>query len=478
MHLLFIESNPVTARTLHSEFLNYRGVNWSLSHCANYQQAVDLLERDSFQSVLYSNDCPYEQTVLEIHELLRTANCPPLVAVTGNLSPHEHLNLVADGSDDCFNRSEISGAGIMRQLRMAELRKSVSTAQTAQFAEGCVPGFSVEQFLYLSECDPLQNPNGMTVSRPLRVAHVSCRSTLIDSFQFENRQHVLLRYRSLKEVLIDLDESVHKFDALIVEQSVFEQASESETMKLGTYLTVVPGIVLTMEKSDFSALSYLERGYCDCLIADDISTNSLFWAIHKAVVRRRRALLNSLAKQQVGPNVNDRRSDLRDSINRRRHVRFHVNKPIIAIPILPSGAPDLSAQCDAMATIVSLGGLGVTIPHRTHLPRRNWIIGIQQDNGSTGYISGYLRNVTYAEGEIRGGLVFQNETGDFFRRSNLWPELDSATCRLATQIGESRLDEWVKLGVLKKRLSEANSNLSGMRSGVQRGNRLQSMRRL
>ncbi len=282
MHLLFIDDDPDSARTLHSEFLDYRGVNWSLSHCQDYRQAIDLIERDSFQSVLYHSDHDYDQVVLEVNELLQTLDCPPLLAVTGKLSPHQQLNLVRDGSDDCFNRSESNGSEIMRQLRMADMRKSVCCEQTNQLVEGRVPGMTVDQLLADSaEADTDRSP--LDDQRTLRIAHVSSRGSLIEQMQFGDTNNILQHYHCLKDLLKDLDKSIHKFDALIVEQSTFEQASETETTRLASYLAVIPGVVLTMETSDYSALSYLERGYSDCLVADHTSSESLAWTLRKTV---------------------------------------------------------------------------------------------------------------------------------------------------------------------------------------------------
>ncbi len=452
MHLLFIDANPESARAIHSEFLDYRGVHWILSHCEDYRTAIELLEQDSFQSLLYHSDYDYDQVMIEVSELLRTSDCPPLLAVTGNLSPYEQLNLVRDGSDDCFNDHETSGSGIMRHLRMAEMRKAVCTEQAMQVAEGRVPGVSVDQLLSDSSVADADETTEQ-IDRALRIAHVSYRSSLIDEMQFGDTNNILLHYDCLSELLEALDQSVHKFDALIVEQSTFERAIESETIKLAKYLAVVPGIVLTMEKSDFAALSYLERGYSDCLTADHTSAEGLAWTIRKAVVRRRRGLLQSLSEDQIGPGVSDRRSDLRNSLNRRRRVRFALERSIVAIPILPNGAPDRVARCDALTTTVSLNGVGVSIPSSDQLPHRNWIIGVQQENGSTGYASAFLRRVSYQADEIQAALIFQNPAEDFLGRHNLWPQVNPDSKQFTTKVPNALLDQWVELGVLTKRLA-------------------------
>ena len=454
MHLLLIESNPASARALHREFLAYRGCNWSLSHCSDYQSAIKLLQEDTFHSVLVTEDCPYEKTLVTIQGLLETTACPPLVAVTGNLSAQQHLNLVIDGSDNCLYRSETTGGGIMRHLRMAEIRQQVSAKRSFEKVREDFPEFSSATWLNASPNASLHEKVNLALDlkRPMRIGHVSCRGDLLAQLDFPMKQD-WVHFSNLADLLRQLEKSVQAYDAIVVEPSVFEQTSKSEVKQLNKILSLVPGIMLTMEKSDYSALAYLKAGYSDCLIADEISSQHLLASIRKAVIRRRREILTSLSEDQIGPAVNDRRSEVRNSINRRGHVRFNINHPIVAIPILPSGAPDHAGICEGTATSISLSGVGVTLPHHENLPRRNWVVGFEQTNGIVGYASLYLRRVTYMEGTIDAGLTFQNSTSDFFNTENLWPALNPTNGIVSTQIDPHLLDQWVELNVLKKRLA-------------------------
>ena len=280
MHLLLVESDPKSARALHSEFLNYRGINWSLSHCSDYESAIKLLQEDTFHSVLLTEDCPYEKTLATIQQLLNAIDCPPLVAVTADLSPREHLNLVIDGSDESLNRCETTGAGIMRHLRMAEIRQQIAAKRASQNILDEFPEFSTGDWLNAPAKDlPNAKPNlALNLNRPLRIGHVSGRVDLLGQFKFSKKQD-LVRFTKLGDLLTQLEESVQSFDAIVIEPSVFEQASEKEVSQLNKFLTLVPGIMLTMEKSDYSALAYLTTGYSDCLIADDTSPEHLLASI-------------------------------------------------------------------------------------------------------------------------------------------------------------------------------------------------------
>lgn len=450
MRLVYVDSDPISARTLHSEFLDYRGLNWSLTHCQSVRQALEQIEQDNFQCLLFRAEGKMDAAAFALTELLQAANCPPILTVTDNLQTVDHLQLMLDGSDDCINRSETNGAGIMRRLRMIELRSTVWGQQVEELAQY---EDAAEWLATSTEQGESQSQVLTTaIQKTLRIAHVCYGATLTDSTLRQCPDIQFKLYGSLEDLVIKLDESVHSYDAILLEQSVFEEASESALNKLKRYLPFVPAIVLTLEKSDFAAVSYLERGFTDCITADRASSTFVTVALRKAYVRRRRSLIQSLSSQQVGPRVNDRRASVRTTQNRRRHVRFFTERALVAIPILSNGAPDIAGRCEATTTDVSLGGLGVKIPDREQLPSRNWIIGIDQAGGMTGYVNAYLRRVSYRDGELQVGLIFQGDAEDMLNQKNLWPTIDPNSKRFETRIPNTTLDQWTELGVLQKQL--------------------------
>jgi hypothetical protein len=455
MRLLFVDSDPASARALHGEFLDYRGLNWSLTHCRDPQAAIQQMELDQFQSLLLRTHSKIDQTIFELSELLQAASCPPVLTVAEDLSPDQQMQIVAAGSDDCVNRCENNGPAIMRRLRMVELRKSVWSEQASQVVDNHLPDL-VDLFETGKEQTEVRSP-GAAVPKQVRVAHVCYGTSLLDGslramLETDGEEIKSQLFEHLEDLIKILVDHPHTFDVLLIEQSVFEEANVASLTKLNAFLPLVPGIVLTLEKSDFSALSYLKRGFFDCLSASHATATSMIITIRKAVALRRRALLELLSSQQVGPTVNDRRASVRNAQNRRRHVRFFTERSLVAIPILPNGAPDIAGRCNATTVDVSLGGMGVKIPDREQLPSRNWILGIDQPNGTTGYIHAYLRRVAYHGGELQAGLIFQCDTDDLFNLENLWPTIDSQSKRLETRLGSSALDQWVELGVLEKQL--------------------------
>ena len=380
------------------------------------------MEQDSFQCLLLRTCAKVDEAAFELNELVTAANCPPVLIVSDNLTALEQLQLMLDGSDDCLNRAETNGAGIMRHLRMVELRSTVWNQQADELTENVWEDAAA--LLAENSSDDALNSRQLSnasavLCKTLRVAHVCYGTTLANVTIAAHPDLRFTRFSALEALIEKLDEEVGCFDAIVVEQSVFEEASVSALSKLKQYLPLIPSVVLTLEKSDFSALSYLERGFTDCVTADSAASTSLLTAIRKAVVRRRRALMRSLSEQQVGPNVSDRRSSVRSAQNRRRHVRFFTERSLIAIPVLPNGAPDIAGRCNATSVDVSLGGIGVKIPDREQLaePRLDhriraswWRRRIRERVFATSYVSGgrVERGADFSRRERR--FVFAKES--------------------------------------------------------------------
>ncbi len=131
-------------------------------------------------------------------------------------------------------------------------------------------------------------------------------------------------------------------DLLIVEAAIFELLSDRDRSKLEAQTRSRPSIVVTLEKSDFAALTYLQRGYLDCLVIDQLDKLGLQQSIQKALLRFVRVATSHQNSSEERGQVKDRRAKLRSGADRRRHARFYFERSIDAIPLLPNGAPDLA----------------------------------------------------------------------------------------------------------------------------------------
>ena len=457
MRLLYVDHDPSVARILHGEFLSYRGVNWNLVHCEDLHAAATLVEQSEFHSVLLRAEHSVDVLAQQLNQLLEVGQCPPVVTVTENLSDDDLLWLISAGSDNSLNRLETTGHEIMRQLRLADSRRLRWNHQLPELIKDSRYEIDASLREIVANHQPsdaiAQWSPQVLLKSTLRIAHVVYGNPLIHQpRKVGNLTAEFVPFSRISDVVDALYGDMNAFDALLIEQSAFEEATTSEFSKLEPFLRLVPSIVLTLEKSDFSALSYVQRGYCDCFVADQLSDRNILHRMQKAILLRRRMLIETLSQQQVGEKVVDRRKSIRDTTNRRRHVRFAMERPIVAIPILPNGAPDIQGRCNANTTDISLGGIGMTLPISGHLPSRDWVVGLEQAGGTMGYVNAYLRRVVYRDHHVEAGLVFQSESNDFFSESNLRPDINADTKHFEGCIGPTALQQWSALGVLTKQL--------------------------
>ncbi len=222
MRLLFVDNDAQSARRLHGEFLDYRGVNWSLTHCHDTQAAIKHWERDSFQCLLLRISAGIEQATLELNEWMQVANCPPILAISDHLTNDEQLQLMISGADDCLHRGESNGASIMRHLRMAELRSAVWSKQSTVLQD--CDGEELANFLASSNSGHQACcTNHISQCQCLRVAHVGYGSTLLNVTTGSQADLQFTRFSTLESLIDVLDENPYALDAMVVEQSVFEK---------------------------------------------------------------------------------------------------------------------------------------------------------------------------------------------------------------------------------------------------------------
>ncbi len=424
MQLLFIDRDRQAARTLHSEFLGCRGFQWDLVHCDHALEAANQLEANQFQVVLYHGHDAFEETRCDISRLLQQPICPPIVTLLDDATCEAHLRLIDQGAHFSLARRSSTGVDVMRQLRMAEQRDVTWQRLTKKLD----PNF-VHEHVQLSLSQEGESlPAESMVASPLdvitrlpqvvRVAVVTMNRSSYDARGAGGK----LEYHpfpDIRELLECLSQGTAKWHAMVIEQSALEELRPDQWRDLSPYLAVIPSLVVTWEKSDYATLAYLDRGYVDCLIADNLSSQLLEESILKAVVRHRRQLIDSFSVAEVGKHVSDRRRSVRPGANRRRHVRFLLERPLLAIPLLPSGAPDRDHMCEAMSVDVSLGGIGLTVPTSEQLPNRNWVIGVRDAHNQYDYVSAYLRRASYQSDGIQIGLVFQHGEEDSLP-SEIW----------------------------------------------------------
>ncbi len=125
---------------------------------------------------------------------------------------------------------------------------------------------------------------------------------------------------------------------------------------------------------------------------------------------------------------------------------------VLAIPMLPNGAPDRDQMCEATSIDVSLGGMALAVVNREQIPSRNWILGIEQTSGQIGYVNAFLRRVNYHVDQLQVGVIFQNDQHDFLGSRNLTPDIDLQSKRFKHSTSDDVLRQWAEVGVLRHEL--------------------------
>jgi hypothetical protein len=451
MQLLFVNRDRASARKMHGEFLDYRGVDWNLEHCDDPAKVARLLENQPFQALLYRTEATLERSLDEMQLLLQGAGCPSIVTVAKGYNEPDHLCMINAGSDDCLDEDLCDGSGLMRALRMAELRNSIDRQTRPTLLDGPWSDLLLQSIKQEPGPDKLLE-SLLHPQRRWRVGFLSATSALVDRTRGDWKDMEMLRFHSVDELFEQLENDRQIFDALLVDQSSLESANDKQLDKLRTFLPIVPSLVLTLEHSDLAALNYLKMGFRECLIDGRETALWLPLALQKTILRHRRFVHQAIELETAGPNVNDRRGQSRGDQNRRRHARFFLQRPVLAIPVLPNGGPDVAGRSMATSIDISLGGIGIQMADRDQLPSRHWIIGIPYADRPTGYVSAYLRRVAYTPEGLQLGLVFQTAHDDFFRDQNMVPKAQGESMRLATAIDTAHLEQWANVGVLQRRL--------------------------
>ena len=154
--------------------------------------------------------------------------------------------------------------------------------------------------------------------------------------------------------------------------------------------------------------------------------------------------------------VSDRRSQAR-SRDRRQTPRYLMTRPILAIPVLPNGAPDTQGICEAFT--IDLSAYRDRVPAgsgnrtaKSQLGRGRRSDPRERLAARVSFHQRMTRNVTFVPGGVRLGTQFRHPEEDLFRPENLTPRLSDDSYRMVGSLPTHVLDAWCDLGVLRPAL--------------------------
>ncbi|MGI9517999.1 MAG: hypothetical protein ACR2NP_13180 [Pirellulaceae bacterium] len=443
MQILYINPDSITARQLHAEFLSYRGFLWDLLHCQSVQESIGQLDASRFDVVLFesTNELPRVRADLE-HLVVHFAPTP-VIALVRDIAPDVELELFDIGVHDTITDRCIDGPYIMRRMRMAQIRAArdskrapVEVLAGDPPVTGSGPGQSAMRLLIVETNNPFHDVCGQLARLPGDVE----RKCVTDLHQ-------------AAELLADDEQA---FDGVLVDQGAVENQQLERLKKVRRAMEDLPFVMLVLDRSDFSAVSCVERGFADCLVAHTTTTREVLASFRKCLARNawQQHQVSSAITDCNAP-VSDRREAPRPGANRRRNVRYVIERPVRAFAILPDGAPDRDNIYDALSQDFSIGGMGFQIPLLDRLPGRNWLVGLLPDSSSSddelAYTNVLLRHIKYDTDGISIGAKFQTAE-DVFADFRLTPSIDSESGRVQYGWPREILEQWRDLNVLSRRM--------------------------
>jgi hypothetical protein len=133
----------------------------------------------------------------------------------------------------------------------------------------------------------------------------------------------------------------------------------------------------------------------------------------------------------------------------RQEPRLPVRVPVIAVPVLPDGAPDWDHRVTGKSSDFSSAGMGMVIDSAVELSTSSLVLLLQQPDGSLccGGLE-VLHNTTIAQGARLGGR-FGGFADQLLRPESLTPAFQPMSLAFALPFPEEVLDKWAQIGVLQ-----------------------------
>jgi hypothetical protein len=138
---------------------------------------------------------------------------------------------------------------------------------------------------------------------------------------------------------------------------------------------------------------------------------------------------------------------------RRADARYNVVKPVVAIPVLPSGLLDWDRHVEGFSWDVSFGGIGLQLDVEAgQFLVKDVLVAL--DDGTNWCYAGV--QVRYAQpteiSRLRVGGRFAGQAHKILTPTNLVPSLDRKTMQFDFPVDRRILESWAQLGILQPTL--------------------------
>lgn len=471
MRILYFERDIAEARKCHAQLLAYKGIPWELQHCHQVDAARESLAHHAIDLVVLGlNSLDLSASITE--ELIASASSIPIVGLVDSLETGQIRDWLRVGLSDVIVAQGTSGDWWMRRMRLAVARyhRSMQERHSVQLRQIYAQSH-VEQTV------------GAAVDRTVTEEHVPEpivpyeQARMIHTLQETDRLSIaILKDRGTPrllesdlgidatvEVFRDVESYVDRlrrdpasFDVTVVEQDLYERSGSQSFRHSELRFPGPPLVLLCTDRSDAAAASYTEELFDDCIHQAHLTTSALVRGL--LLCRERSVYQVNEATRLIreAPKVSDRRRQARGA-DRRIAARYLITRPLLAIPVLPDGAPDRAGIRDAFSIDFSAGGIGFQISNHDGLPSRNWVLGVEcvDEQGECErfhFCNVLVRNVSYPQGGVRMGGQFQTQEEDLLSLDRLYPKLQVTSGKFECSLSQRAIDQWVELGVFEKKL--------------------------
>jgi len=136
----------------------------------------------------------------------------------------------------------------------------------------------------------------------------------------------------------------------------------------------------------------------------------------------------------------------------RRHPRYLVTRPIMAIPVLPDGSPDMDNVLEGITVDISASGIGIEVPVEQPPLGKTMVLGVETDEGSMGFVTATIKYAAECGIGFRLGAQFVPADKDLLRPERVTPTFNAQTYNFTTGLSNDALARWGMLGVVRPML--------------------------
>jgi hypothetical protein len=123
--------------------------------------------------------------------------------------------------------------------------------------------------------------------------------------------------------------------------------------------------------------------------------------------------------------------------------------PLLAIPVLPDGAPDWDHRVIGKSLDLSRDGMGLVVGSPLRLSTTSLVLILQHADGNSWCAGLEVQHDTAVDKGIRIGGSLSGYADELLRPESLTPTFDAGSMSFALRFSQEVLDKWARVGILQ-----------------------------